>query len=62
MSLENHLKQLDCVNELDVWIALKLKKIDLVMHICDSLIKRLGNYPFFKWIITGDERWILYKN
>jgi len=30
--------------------------------ICDLLLKRNENCPFFKRMITGDEKWIVYNN
>jgi len=32
------------------------------ISIYDSLLKRNENDPFFKRIITGDEKWIVYIN
>ena len=29
---------------------------------CDSLLKRDENVPFFKKIVMGHEKWILYNN
>jgi len=28
----------------------------------DLLLERNENCPFFKWMITGDEKWIVYNN
>jgi len=32
------------------------------ISICDLLLKRNENCPFLKWMITGDEKWIVYNN
>ena len=40
------------------------KEIYLVrgITICNSLLKREENDPFFKRIVTGDKKWIVYNN
>ena len=51
------------VNHFDVWVSHKLSKKTLDrISIHDSLLKRKENVPFFKLIVTGDEKWILYNN
>jgi len=32
------------------------------ISICDLLLKRNENCPFLKWMIIGDEKWIVYNN
>jgi len=32
------------------------------IFICDLLLKRNKNCPFFKWMITNNEKWIVYNN
>jgi hypothetical protein len=32
------------------------------LDVCDSLYKRNENDPFFKVIVTGDKKWIVYNN
>jgi len=32
------------------------------ISICDLLLKRNENCPFLKWMIIGDEKWIIYNN
>jgi len=32
------------------------------ISICDLLLKRNENCPFLKWMITGDEKWIVHNN
>ena len=63
-SVENHLYQLGYVNHFDVWFPHKLSEKNLLDHIsaCDFLLKHNENVPFLKQIVTGDEKWILYKN
>ena len=64
LSAENHLYQLGYVNHFDVWFPHKLSEKNLLDHIsaCDFLLKHNENVPFLKQIVTGDEKWILYKN
>ena len=63
-SLENHLHHLGYIHHFDVWVQHKLSEKNLLDHIstCDSLLKRNENVPFLKQTVTGDEKWILYKN
>ena len=62
--VERHLKQLDYVNKLDIWVPHKFNEIQLTkrISICDSLLKRNETDPFLKRIITGDEEWVVYDN
>ena len=45
------------------WLPHKLKKINLMQRIsnCDSLLKLNKINPFLKRLITGDEKWIVFK-
>ena len=63
-SLENHLHQLGSVHRFDVWVPHKLSEKNLLdcISACDSLLKRNGNVPFLKQVVTGNEKWILYDN
>ena len=63
-SAENHSHQRGYVNRVDVWVPHKLSKKNPLDHISayNSLLKRNGNVPFLKQIVTGDEKWILYSN
>ena len=62
--VERHLKQLDYVNKLDIWVLHKLNEIQLTKRIliCDSLLKRNETDPFLKRTLTGDEKWVVYDN
>ncbi|KAK1137358.1 hypothetical protein K0M31_001870 [Melipona bicolor] len=62
--IEKKLKTLGYVKKLDLWIPHQLKEIHLTQRIsiCDSLLKRNENDPFLKNLVTGDEKWIVYKN
>ena len=57
-----HLKSLDFVKKLDVWVLHELKEIHMTnrMSVCDQFIEK--NDPFLKRMITGDEKWIVYNN
>ena len=62
--VERHLKQLGYVNKLDIWVPHKLNEIQLTkrISICDSLLKRNETDPFFKRIMTNNEKWVVYDN
>ena len=62
--VENHLHQLGYVNSFDVWVPHELSEKNFRDHIStrDSLLKHNENIPFFKQIVMGDEKWILYNN
>lgn len=59
-----HLHKLEYVNRLDVWVPHDLSEKNLIdrISICDSLIKCNENDLFFKRIVTGDEKWVIYNN
>lgn len=63
-SVQVHLKKLEYVSRLDVWIPHELNEVQFKARkkICDMLIKREGNNPFLNRLITGDEKWIAYNN
>ena len=55
--VERHLKQVDYVNKLKIWVSHKVNEIQLTkrISICDSLMKRNETDPFLKRIIRGDK-------
>ena len=60
----NHLHKTGCQKKLDTWVPHELtvkNSIDRV-SICESMLKRNEIEPFFKRMITGDEKWITYHN
>lgn len=63
-SAENHLHNLGYVSKLNVWVPHKLTEANMAarISICDSLRRRQENDPFFKRMITGDEKWVTYDN
>lgn len=63
LTIHDHLKRLGFVSKLTIWIPHNLKEIDSIRRItiCYSLLKSQENDPFFKRIITGDEKWIVYN-
>ena len=63
-SVENHLHHCGYVNCFDVWVLHKLSEKNLLdlISISDSLLKCNENVPFFKQIVTGDEKRILCNN
>jgi len=60
----NHLHTLGYVSRYDIRVPYNLSDKNLMdrISICDLLLKRNENCPFFKWMITGDEKWIIYNN
>ncbi|XP_026826501.1 histone-lysine N-methyltransferase SETMAR-like [Ooceraea biroi] len=60
----NRLHTLGYVSRYDIWVPHNLTEKNLMdrISICDSLLKRNENNPFLKQIVTGDEKWIVYKN
>jgi len=62
----NHLYTLGYVSWYDIRVPYNLNDKNLMnrISICDLLLKRNKNCPFFKWMITGDEKWIMnsYNN
>jgi len=60
----NHLHTLGYVSRYDIWVPHNLCDKNLMdrISICDLLLKRNENCPFLKWMITGDEKWIVYNN
>jgi len=60
----NHLHTLGYVSRYDIWVSHNLNNKSLKdrISICDLLLKRNENCPFLKWMITEDEKWIVYNN
>ena len=50
--------------KLDVWVPHELTQRNLIdrITICEMLLKRNKMEPFLERIITGDEKWVKYKN
>ena len=48
----------------DIWLPHDLtdKQLETRVDACHSLLRKNSNEPFLKRLITGDEKWILYKN
>lgn len=61
--VDNYIKQLGLISMLDTWVPNVLTENNLYhrIYVCNWLLKRQKNYPFLKNIITGDERFIVYK-
>ncbi|GFW80326.1 histone-lysine N-methyltransferase SETMAR [Trichonephila clavipes] len=59
--LKDHLK---VPSKLNIWVphALTEKHLCRRVNVCDLLLKRQGNDPFLKRIITGEEKWVVYNN
>jgi histone-lysine N-methyltransferase SETMAR len=60
----DHLQQIGKVNRSGVWVPHELTPENKALRtqICNSLIIRNKKDPFLKWIVTGDEKWVLYEN
>ncbi|KOX67281.1 Histone-lysine N-methyltransferase SETMAR, partial [Melipona quadrifasciata] len=63
-SVENHLKALGYVSELDGWTPRQLEEVRPLKRVIvrDSLLKREENDLFLKRVITDDEKWIVYSD
>ena len=62
--VHKHMKRLELISKLDIWVAHVLTGRILLRRIndCDTLIRRQRNDPFLKRIITGDEKLVVYNN
>ena len=60
-TIDCHIKRLGLAKKVDIWIPHGLKEIHLTKRInaCDLHLKRNEFDPFFKRIITRDEKWIV---
>ena len=60
----DRIQRLRLVKILDIWILHELKEIHLTKrtNVCDLHLKHNEVDPFFKRIITGDEKRIVYNN
>jgi len=60
----NHLKKAGYAKKLDVWVPHELTQRNLIdrISISETLLKRNEIDPFLKQIITGDEKWVKYKD
>ena len=60
-TINRHIQRLGLVKKLDISIPHELKQIYLTKRInaSDLHLKRNEFDPFFKRIITGDEKWIV---
>ena len=60
----NHLKKTGYAKKLDVWVSHELTQRNLIdrISISETLLKRNEIDLFLKQIITGDEKWVKYKN
>ena len=63
-TIDRHIQHLGLVKKLDIWIRHELKEIHLIKRInaCDLHLKRNEFDPFFKRIITGDKKGIVYNS
>ncbi|KAG5309403.1 SETMR methyltransferase, partial [Acromyrmex insinuator] len=64
MTVWNHLKKTGYAKKFDVWVSHELTQRNLIdrISISETLLKRNEIDPFLKQIITGDEKWVKYKN
>ena len=59
-----HLQQIRKVKKLGKWVSHELtgNEKNRSFEVSSSLILCINNGPFLNWIVTCDEKWILYDN
>ncbi|GFV73637.1 histone-lysine N-methyltransferase SETMAR [Trichonephila clavipes] len=59
-----HLCKVGFKKKLHVWVPhqINTKNITERISICKALAKRKEIDPFFKWMVTGEEKWVPYYN
>ena len=58
-----NLKQIGKVKKLDKWVSRELMiKKTRHFEVSSSFTPRSNNEPFLDWIVTSNEKWILYEN
>ena len=64
MIVDKHMKRLESIPKLDIWVPHVLTERYLLRRIidCDALIRQQRNDPFLKRIVTGDKKWVVYNN
>ena len=60
-TVHKHMKRLEFISKLDIWVPHVLTGRNLLRRIndCDTLIRHPRNHPFLKRIVTGDEKWVV---
>lgn len=63
-TVQEHLKKIGKVNRQGIWVPHELNEIHKQQRrmICSALITRNQNEHFLHRIVTGDEKWVLYRN
>jgi len=56
------LKKLNYVLKLDVWVSFIERKKQNGCFVANALLGRSKNEVFFYWIVTGDEKWVVYDD
>jgi len=64
VTVSNHLKKAGYAKKLDVWVPHELTQKNLIdrISISETLLKCNEIDSFLKQIITGNEKWVKYKN
>lgn len=63
-TIHDNFKKLGFISRYDIWVPHNLTEKNRIARImaCESLLKRNEDVPFLRRIITGDEKWVQYKN
>ena len=63
-TVRKYMKHLGFISKLDIWVAHVLTERNLLRSIndCNTHIRRQRNDQFLKYIVTGDENWVVYNN
>ena len=61
-TVHKHIKRLELISKLDIWVPHVLTERNLLrrINVCDTLLRRQRYDPFLKSIVISDEKWVVY--